>query len=74
MSEGYVRMEVDSECFQSIGYNVKTEELELTFASGKTYVYSGVGPLVALEFSQADSLGTYYHKRLKGRYPERKVG
>lgn len=69
----FVRMEVESDCFTSIGYDVVTHELELSFMSGHTYIYSGVEPITALEFSSSSSLGAYYHRLIKRRYKERKV-
>lgn len=68
-----VRMNVDSDCFRSIGYDITTLTLELTFQSGHTYQLVGVYPQTALDFSMTDSKGQFYHTYLKGVYLERKV-
>jgi len=64
----------ESDCFISIGYDLTARELELTFASGKTYILSNVDPLTALGLSEATSKGEWYHMNIKGQYTERRTG
>ena len=68
-----VRMNVDSDCFVSIGYDITEWALELTFQSGHTYLLLGVSPVTALDFSNASSKGQFYHSYLRGNYKEVKV-
>lgn len=68
-----VRMNVNSDCFRSIGYDILTWTLELTFQSGHTYQLLTVSPQTALDFSNADSKGQFYHTYLKGVYLQHKV-
>ena len=47
--------------------------MTLTFQSGGTYAYFGVGPDTFESFCKADSKGRFFHANVRGRYPFTKV-
>lgn len=63
-----------STCFSQVGYDFDNEELHLVFReSGKEYIYSEFPEKDWSDFWNAESLGSYYNKWIKGKYPSRKV-
>ena len=42
--------------------------LELCFAGGRRYIYLGVPGVIAREFQEASSKGTFFNRRIKGRF------
>lgn len=48
--------------------------LVLTVESGLTYLYTGVPKSVATGLLGAESVGKFYNKEIKGKYPYLKVG
>ncbi|RST30042.1 KTSC domain-containing protein [Sphingomonas ginkgonis] len=42
--------------------------LELSFVSGRRYIYLGVPPLIADGFAAANSKGVFFNRRIKGRF------
>ena len=48
-------------------------ELTLTFATGRAYVYSLVPPAVFAAFEAAASKGAFHNAHIRDRYPFRKV-
>jgi KTSC domain len=49
-------------------YDPDTQELELSFLSGRTYSLRNVAPSVVRELQDADSPGNFFRDRMKGRY------
>jgi hypothetical protein len=49
-------------------WDPETEELQLQFASGKTYSFDGVPASVYQGLLEADSPGRYYHANIKDNY------
>jgi KTSC domain len=64
---------VQSSCIASMSYDGK-EQMTLTFQSGGTYKYHGVGPDEYEAFCRAESKGKYFHRNIRGRYPFVRVG
>lgn len=63
-----------STCFSQVGYDSDNEELHLVFReTGKEYIYSEFPEKDWSDFWNAESLGKYYNKWIKGKYPSRKV-
>ena len=62
------RQKVNSTMFTSVGYDEKSQTLELEFSSGKIYQHSNVPIRVYTEFMNAPSLGKYYNQWIKGKY------
>ena len=53
---------------QNLIYNDETETLKVTFTSGTTYEYFDVPEDVYEEFTNAESLGKFFHEFIKGKY------
>jgi hypothetical protein len=64
---------VQSTCIAAMAYDGK-DEMTLTFQSGGTYKYHGVGPEEYDAFCKAESKGKHFHRFVRGRYPSVKVG
>ncbi|MBO7670396.1 MAG: KTSC domain-containing protein [Oscillospiraceae bacterium] len=64
----------DSTCFSSIGYDSSTGTLMVVFRdSGAKYAYGEVPKTVYNELRDAESMGGYYNKNIKGKYDCTKV-
>jgi hypothetical protein len=68
------RHKVQSSALQSIGYDAKKQVLELEFRDNRSvWQYFGIRPSTYRKFISAESLGNYFIKRIKGRYPQLKL-
>jgi hypothetical protein len=68
------RLPVSSSNLTSVGYDEVGQVLEVEFRHGGVYQYVGVSRSVYDEFMSAASLGGYLARRIKPRYPFRRVG
>jgi hypothetical protein len=66
--ESIVAMSVDSSMANALGYDEENQVLQIEFASGAIYQYSGVEPEVWEELHDTDSIGRYYNAEIKGNY------
>ncbi len=66
--ESIVAMAVDSSMANAVGYDEENQVLQIEFASGAIYQYSGVEPEVWEELHDTDSIGKYYNAEIKGNY------
>ena len=57
-----------STAVRSIDYNPETEQLHVTFVTGRRYLYEEVPAYVAEAFRGAFSKGTYFNKYIRDRY------
>lgn len=56
------------------GYDRAAQTLALTFkSSGNTYLYQNVPPELAQEFLTTDKKGAFFHHKIKGAYPARRI-
>lgn len=63
-----------STCFSSVGYDIGTETLFVVFRdSGAKYAYDEVPAAVYRALCNAESMGGYYNKNIKGQYDCTKV-
>lgn len=67
-----IRTSVSSSNLRSVGYDVATHTLEITFHSGGVYVYDSVPTEVHAGLMSAPSHGRYFDRHIKGRYAFRK--
>jgi hypothetical protein len=58
-----------SSVIRAFDYRSETGELEITFTTGRRYLYSGVPSEVAAAFRAAFSKGRYFNARIRDRYP-----
>ena len=49
-------------------YDEETQELDLSFSSGRVYTLHNVPKEVVEELQDAPSAGNYFRERMKGRY------
>ncbi|TWR27441.1 KTSC domain-containing protein [Mucilaginibacter pallidiroseus] len=69
------RVPVHSSALQSVGYDADAEVLELEFHdNGGVWQYLNIKPSVFKKFARSQSLGNYFVTKIKGKYPEKKVG
>jgi hypothetical protein len=65
---------VMSSNLDSVGYDPDASVLEIAFASGSVYQYSGVPRPIYLGLMSAASKGSYHHDYIRDCFPCRKVG
>ena len=73
VGEALERQHVNSKSLESIGYDAATAVLEVEFLNGHLYQYENVPAGVARELSEAQSKGSYFNARIKGRYRHRRI-
>lgn len=66
-------MEVKSSHIREVEYDPETRTLHLTFRNGQRYAYHGVHPGAHKELLDAKSIGTYFHRFVRGRHREEKL-
>ena len=67
------RIPVKSSNLHSVGYDKKSQILEIEFHSGGVYEYSEVPKEIHEGLMWASSLGKYYHQNIKGQFPSKKL-
>ena len=67
------RILVKSTNIHSIGYDKKSQILEIKFHSGGVYEYSEIPKELHKGLMWASSIGKFYHQNIKGRPPSRKL-
>lgn len=67
------REPVSSSQIAEVGFDPAKELLEIQFTRGGVYQYSGVPAEVHRELMEADSVGSYFSKQIKGQYPYSKL-
>lgn len=68
------RTPVTSSNIASIGHDPVENILEVEFANGATYQYSDFDSAAFEAFSSSDSIGKYFHARIRGKFETTKVG
>lgn len=63
------RQPVESSAISSVGYDPRSETLEVEFSSGAVYDYYEVPPRVYRALLKAPSKGQYVSRRIRDRYP-----
>ena len=72
--EGMEREAVRSTNVASVGYDPKSEVLEIAFKSGGVYQYSGVPVERYQSLMKASAIGSYFIREIKPWYACEKVG
>ena len=62
---------VYSSMVSEVGYDPETKELSITWTRGKRSIYSGVPEELAVDLSNAASVGTMLNQEIKNFYPHR---
>ena len=68
------RYEVLSSNVRSVGYDARTETLEVEFHGGHVYQYYGVPELVYEEMMRAPSKGRFLNFEIRNAYPHSRIG
>lgn len=55
------------------GYDAASHTLEIEFATGSVYQYHDVPPETWQQFQSDSSKGTFYNKKIKGKYEGREL-
>lgn len=64
---------VQSSTIKSLGWDAATSVLFVSFNDGSNYSYVGVSEAVFRALLAADSIGRYFAKNIRDRYPTRKL-
>jgi hypothetical protein len=64
---GDLDIPVASTCIDSVSYNIKSGDMEVTFQDGSVYYYPQTPMITFLQFINAPSKGAFYNKYLRGR-------
>jgi hypothetical protein len=64
---------VQSEMLDAVGYDAKSQVLEVIFSKGGRYRYKEVPAFEYDGLMSAESIGQYMHKRIIGRYEYERV-
>lgn len=59
---------VKSSNIAAIGHDAETGKLHVQFKSGGTWVYDDVPAETHAAMTNADSVGSYFHKNIKGKF------
>lgn len=62
-------LRVRSSAIKAVGYDPDTKRMHIQFTNNSVvYTYCGVPQEVYDSFIQANSMGTFYKRRIEGRY------
>ena len=64
---------VESSAVSDVDYEPSTRRLLVRFVSGAAYVYADVPPRVSRDFLAAESKGRYFARKVRDRYPYRRI-
>ena len=67
------RIPVKSSFFHSVGYNKKSQILEIEFLNGTIYEYSEIPKKLHEGLMAASSLGKYYNQYIKGQFSSKRL-
>jgi len=67
------RQSVSSSNIASIGYDSRSQTLEIEFHSGGIYQYYNVSKSLYEDLMRASSHGSFFHENIKGRYGDTKI-
>lgn len=68
------RQNIESSMIRSIGYDANNSTLEIEFNSGAVWQYFDFPESIWYEFEASESQGKYFHREIKNRYSESRVG
>ncbi len=67
------RKRVNSSRLRSVGYDERSETLEVEMSNGYVYQYSKVSPEVHRRFMAAPNPGTYFDDKIAEEYTSKRV-
>ena len=69
-----VMIPVVSSNVESIGFDESTQTLRVRFLNGSTYDYKNVSSMEFEQLKNAQSVGSYLNRNIKGNYAYERVG
>jgi hypothetical protein len=66
--------QVQSSNVAEVGYNSDTEELQIIFLNGSSYLYLNVPQNEYENLLQAPSIGSYFNRYIRNQYPYDRIG
>jgi hypothetical protein len=67
------RKRISSSKIRGVGYDPKSQVLEIEFNDGRVMAYSGVSPEVHRQFMNAPSPVSFFEDKIAEDYPARRV-
>jgi len=67
------RKRVNSSKIRAVGYDPRSQTLEIEFSNGTVYAYGGVSPEVHRRLMAAPSPGSFFEDRIAEEYSGRRV-
>lgn len=67
------RKRISSSKIRGVGYDPKSQTLEVEFNDGKVMAYTGVSPEVHRQFMAAPSPVSFFEDKIADDYPSRRV-
>jgi len=72
-SAGVDRTSVDSSAIEALGYDGSENLLEVKFRTGRIYQYFMVPNAEYERLRAAESIGAYFNREIRTRYPSREI-
>lgn len=73
MSEQISKKVENSSNIEQVDYDGNTLVLTVHFKNGGKYQYAGVPPGIFEKFTEAESLGSFFHKNIRSKYDSKKL-
>lgn len=71
--DGYIFASIrDSSVIKACSYEKKLKRLNITFSNGNVYSFDGVSYARFNRLVESESVGSYFAKHVKGKYPSTK--
>jgi hypothetical protein len=67
------RRPITSSVIAELGYDRQTSIMDLKFTTGRVYRYFMIPASVFEAFLQSESIGRYFNKEIRDRYPNHEV-
>jgi hypothetical protein len=67
------RKRINSSKIRAVGYDPKSQVLEVEFSDGRVFAYSGVSPEVHRQFMAVPSPTSFFEDKIAEDYPSRRI-
>jgi hypothetical protein len=67
------RKRMNSSKIRSVGYDPKSQVLEVEFSDGRVFAYSGVSQEVHRQFMAAPTAASFFEDKIADDYPSRRI-
>lgn len=66
--------QVQSSNVDSVGYDATSQELQINFLNGSSYLYLNVPQHEYDNLLQAPSIGSHFNRYIRNQYPHQRIG